>query len=159
MKDRPNPPSTPLLAEILICSVTLTPRPARLAPVISNRYTPQLELPATHSKQTTVVLSNRYKKPPPGGVASWLPHRLTLRISNRNTPETGFAVTPTKQTTVVLSNRNKKPPPPGGVAFQLPRRNSGEYRRQFPPPFPIWPPSVEWPPRPWILHAPFEGNR
>jgi hypothetical protein len=73
----------------------------------------QTGFPVTPSKQTTVVLSNRYKKPPPGGVATWLPFRPTGRISNRNTPETGFTVTLSKQTTAVLSNRNKKPPPPG----------------------------------------------
>jgi hypothetical protein len=31
---------------------------------ISNRYTPRVEPPVTHSKQTTVVPSNRYKIPP-----------------------------------------------------------------------------------------------
>jgi hypothetical protein len=35
---------------------------------ISNRHTPQLEPVVTLSKQTTVVLSNRYKSPPPGCV-------------------------------------------------------------------------------------------
>jgi hypothetical protein len=34
----------------------------------ANRYTVKTGFPVTHSKQTTVVLSNRYKKPPPGGV-------------------------------------------------------------------------------------------
>ena len=34
----------------------------------SNRYTVRIEIAVTHSKQTTVVLSNRYKKPPSGGV-------------------------------------------------------------------------------------------
>ena len=111
MKDRPNPPSTPLPAEILIRSVTRTPRPSRVAPVISNRHTPRIELPVTHSKQATVVLSNRYKKLPPGGVAFWLPHPPTLRISNRNRAETGFPLIHRKQTTAVLSNRNKKTPP------------------------------------------------
>jgi len=33
---------------------------------ISNRYTPRLEPSLTHLKQTTVVLSNRYKIPPSG---------------------------------------------------------------------------------------------
>ena len=34
----------------------------------SNRYTVRIEFAVTHSKQTAVVLSNRNKKPPPGGV-------------------------------------------------------------------------------------------
>jgi hypothetical protein len=78
----------------------------------------QTGFPLTSRKQTTVVLSNRYKKPPPGGVASWLPQRPTRSVSHRNTPETGFAVTLSKQTTVVLSNRNKKPPPVGVTTLQ-----------------------------------------
>ncbi len=38
----------------------------------SNRYTVQTGFAVTHSKQTTAVLSNRNKKPSPGGVASEL---------------------------------------------------------------------------------------
>jgi hypothetical protein len=79
----------------------------------SNRYTLRIESPVTPTKQTTVVLSNRYKKSSPGGVPSRLPPWLALRTSNRNTSETEFAVTPRKQTTAVLSNRNKKTPPGG----------------------------------------------
>jgi len=77
----------------------------------------QTGFPLTHRKQTTVVLSSRYKKPAPVGAASWLPHDPG-RISNRNSVETGFAVTHSKQTTVVLSNRNKKPPPRGVTTLQ-----------------------------------------
>jgi hypothetical protein len=76
----------------------------------SNRYAPRLEPPVTHSKQTTVVLSNRYKcRPsegsasrgknvtegslfrfvPSGGVTSWLTHRprrpfYPVQRANRN---------------------------------------------------------------------------
>jgi hypothetical protein len=84
----------------------------------SNRYTVRIEIAVTHSKQTAVVLSNRYKKSSPRGLATWLPFRPALYLSNRNTPETGLAVTLSKQTTAVLSNRNKKPPP-GGVPSWL----------------------------------------
>jgi hypothetical protein len=90
-------------------------------PFISNRNTAETGSAVTPRKQRTMVLSNRNKKPPPGGVASWLPHRPALYPFNRNTLETGSAVTPRKQRTVVLSNRNKKPPP-GGVASWLPHR-------------------------------------
>jgi hypothetical protein len=93
----------------------------------------------TPSKQTTVILSSRYKKSPPGGVACWLltirrgsgspasPPRRTRRgattptldpslatssvESNRHTPQLEPIVTHSKQTTVVLSNRHKSPPP------------------------------------------------
>ncbi len=41
--------------------------------VEATRYTLQTRLAVTHSKQTTAVLSNRYEKPPPAGVTSWLP--------------------------------------------------------------------------------------
>ena len=85
---------------------------------ISNRYTARLECPVTHSKQTSLVLSNRYEFAPPGGVPSGLLPRPAHYRSNRNTVETGFAVTRTKQTTAVLSNRNKKTPP-GGVPSEL----------------------------------------
>jgi hypothetical protein len=78
--------------------------------VEANRYTPRLEPLVTHSKQTTVVLSNRYKcRPsegsasrgknvtegslfclvPSGGVTSWLTHRprrpfYPVQRANRN---------------------------------------------------------------------------
>jgi hypothetical protein len=111
--------------------------PTSAAHTHSNRNKVETGFAATPRKQTAVVLSNRYKKPSPRGVATWLltirrgsgsraspPQRTrrgatpALDHSNRNTPETGIAVTPRKQTTVVLSNRNKKPPP-GGVPFWL----------------------------------------
>jgi hypothetical protein len=44
------------------------PVPAERATAFSNRYTARVECPLTHSKLTSLVLSNRYKKPPPGGV-------------------------------------------------------------------------------------------
>jgi hypothetical protein len=84
----------------------------------SNRYTPRIEMAVTPRKQTTVVLSNRYKKPSPMGVPSWLPSRPAIRGSNRNTPETGIAVTPTKQTAGSFSNRYKKPSPRGVPSLQ-----------------------------------------
>ena len=110
----------------------------------SNRYTARIEIAVTHSKQTTVVLSNRYKKPSPRGVPSWLltirrgsgsraspPRRTrrgayhpTLRISNGYSVQTGFAVTPTKQTTVVLSNGYRKPSPRGVATWLRPSPHS-----------------------------------
>jgi hypothetical protein len=87
----------------------------------SNRYTARIEFAVTPSKQTTVVLSNRNKKPPPGGVATWLrpsPHSTVLPGTHM---QTGIVVTHSKQTTMVLSSRYKKPPP-GGVATWLPFR-------------------------------------
>ena len=78
----------------------------------------QTGIAVTPSKQTTVVLSNRNKKSPPGGVASWLRFRPTRRISNRYSVQTGMAVTHSKQTTVVLPNRYAKPSP-GGVPSRL----------------------------------------
>jgi hypothetical protein len=87
------------------------PSPAGPRLSTSNRYTARIEITVTYSKQTTAVLSNRYKRLSPGGVPSGLPPCPALCCSNRNTPETGIAVTPTKQTTAVLSNRNKKTPP------------------------------------------------
>jgi len=79
----------------------------------SNRYTARVECLLTHSKQTSLVLSNRYKFVPPGRVTSWLPPPSTHRISNRYIPRIEIAVTPSKQTTVVLSTRYKRPPPRG----------------------------------------------
>jgi hypothetical protein len=73
----------------------------------------------THSKQTTEAFSTRYKRPPPGGVPTWLPHRPTLCNSNRYAAQTGIAVTHTKQTTVVLSNRYAKPSPGECLRSQL----------------------------------------
>jgi len=84
----------------------------------SNHYTVRIESPVTPTKQTAVVLSNRYKKPSPMGVPSWLPSRPAIRGSNRNTPETGIAVTPTKQTAGSFSNRYKKPSPRGVPSLQ-----------------------------------------
>jgi hypothetical protein len=84
-------------------------------------------LPGTHvqtgflltpTKQTTVALSNRYKKPPPGGVPSGLSPCFYTRLSNRYTVKTGFLLNSTKQTTVVLSNRYKKSPPGEGTNLQ-----------------------------------------
>jgi hypothetical protein len=99
----------------------------------ANRNTSETGIAVTPSKQTTVVLSNRYKRLPPGGVASWLPFRPALSTSNRYTVRIEIDVTPSKQTTVVLSNRYKKPPP-GGVASWLPHhptlRNSNRYTVQ-----------------------------
>jgi hypothetical protein len=106
-------------------------------PSISNRYTPRLECTVTPSKQTTAVLSNRYKKPPPGGVPSRLPHRPALHPANRNTLRIEIPVTHSKQTTEAISTRYKKPPP-GGVATWLPLRltfcNSNRYtqKTEFP---------------------------
>jgi hypothetical protein len=56
---------------------------------LSNRYTAQVDCPVTHSKQTSLVLSNRYKFVPSGGVASWLTHRphrhfYPVQPANRN---------------------------------------------------------------------------
>jgi hypothetical protein len=103
-------------------------------PHISNRYTPRLECPVTHLKQTTVVLSSRYKcRPgegsasrwkivtegtlfcflPPGGVTSWLPFRPALSNFNRYTVRIEIAATCSKQTTPAFSTRYKKPPPRG----------------------------------------------
>jgi hypothetical protein len=82
---------------------------------LSNRNTLETGIAVTYSKQTTAVLSNRNKKPSPGGVASWLPPSTSLDPSNRYTVRIEIAVTPTKQTTAALSNRYKKPSPPGGV--------------------------------------------
>jgi len=64
-------------------------QPLATSHCISNRYTPRLEPPVTHSKQTTVVLSNRYKFVPSGGMASWLTHRprrpfYPVQRANRN---------------------------------------------------------------------------
>jgi hypothetical protein len=42
-------------------------------PCISNRYTARIEIPATPSKQTAVVLSNRYNGTPPRGVGTSSP--------------------------------------------------------------------------------------
>src|ERR1700758_3018567 len=82
--------------------------------------------------------------PPPPPTNRALSNRYAVRIE--------IAVTHTKQTTVILSNRNKKPPP-GGGAFQLSRRNSGEYRRRnfLRQPSPTWAARVKWPPRRWNL--------
>jgi hypothetical protein len=99
-----------------------------LATAFSNRYTARVESALTHSKQTSLVLSSRYKFVPPGGVTSWLPHHLGLRHSNRNTSETGFPVTHSKQTTVVLSNRNKKTPPRGATNLQTVVRKGAAQR-------------------------------
>jgi hypothetical protein len=94
-------------------------KPSRLEfQALSNRYTLRIEIAVTPSKQTAVVLSNRYTGTPPGRVAFWLPPWLALCSSNRNTPETGIAVTPRKQTSGVLSNRNKKPSPRGVTRLQ-----------------------------------------
>jgi len=92
---------------------------------LSNRYTARVEIAVTCSKQRTVVLSNRYKKSSPRGVATWLPPVVALDHSNRNNPETGIAVTHSKQTTAVLSNRNKKTPP-GGCLNANQKRTPGE---------------------------------
>jgi len=81
---------------------------------LSNRYTARIEIAVTCSKQRTVVLSSRYKKPSPRGMATWLPPVVALDHSNRNNPETGIAVTHSKQTMGAFSTRYKKPPP-GGV--------------------------------------------
>jgi hypothetical protein len=82
--------------------------------VEANRYTARLELPVTHSKQTPLVLSNRYKNAPPVRVPSWLPNPLHPSLLPGTHIQTVIAVTPTKQTTALLSTRYKKPPP-GGV--------------------------------------------
>ena len=91
----------------------------------SNRYTARIESTVTPTKQTAVVLSNRYKKLSPLGVATWLPPVVALDHSNRNNPETGIAVTHSKQTKAVLSNRNKKTPP-GGCLNANQKRTPGE---------------------------------
>jgi hypothetical protein len=49
----------------------IQPSDSSIQPPESNRNTPETGIAATHSKQTTVVLSNRNKKPPPGGVHKW----------------------------------------------------------------------------------------
>jgi hypothetical protein len=86
----------------------------------SNRYTLRIESPVTPTKQTAVVLSNRYKKPSPREVPPGLPPCPALRSSNRNTPETGIAVTYSKQTVGSFSNRYKKPSPRGVPNLQPP---------------------------------------
>jgi hypothetical protein len=112
-----------------------------LATAFSNRYTARVECPLTHSKQMSLVLSNRYKFVPPVGATSWLPTRPTLRISNRYIPRIEIAVTPSKQTTVALSTRYKRPPP-GGYYFATPAPLSGTHglgggeRRNFRPTHP-----------------------
>ena len=65
----------------------------------SNRNTPETGFAVTPTKQTTAVISNRNKKTPPGGVATWLPHRPTLCISTRYTVKVEFAVNPSRSTT------------------------------------------------------------
>jgi hypothetical protein len=57
--------------------------------VEANRYTARVDCPLTYSKQTSLVLSNRYKFVPSGGVASWLTHRphrhfYPVQPANRN---------------------------------------------------------------------------
>jgi hypothetical protein len=79
-----------------------------------NRYTVRVEIAVTHSKQTAVVHSNRYKKLPPGGVATWLPPSPHSRVLPGTHLQTGIAVTLSKQTTGAFSTRYKKSPP-GGV--------------------------------------------
>jgi hypothetical protein len=64
---------------------------------ISNRNTPETGFAATLRKQTTVVLSNRNKKLPPGGVASWLPIARPC-ISTRYTLRIEFAINPSRST-------------------------------------------------------------
>jgi hypothetical protein len=84
----------------------------------SNRNTVQTGFAVTPTKQTTVVLSNRNKKPPPGEMASWLlaaRHSIVLPATHT---QTGIAVTHSKQTTVVLSSRYKKPPLGGSTTLQ-----------------------------------------
>ena len=55
----------------------------------------------THSKQTTVVISNRNKKPPPRGVTTLQSCHSSpaAAYSNRNFPELEFVPSPSKQTT------------------------------------------------------------
>ena len=65
----------------------------------SNRNTEETGFAVTPTKQTTVIISNRNKKTPPGGVATWLPHRPTLCISTRYTVKVEFAVNPSRSTT------------------------------------------------------------
>jgi hypothetical protein len=83
----------------------------------SNRYTPRLEPPVTRSKQSAVVLSNRYKFVPSGGVASWLTHRprrpfYPVQRESRNRCK------PFPVSNLIFSTRYKKPSP-RGVAFWL----------------------------------------
>ena len=52
-------PAPPCRMVLCTCTHAAAPGPSR-----SNRYSLKLELSATSSKQTTVVLSNRHKKPP-----------------------------------------------------------------------------------------------
>jgi hypothetical protein len=85
---------------------------------LSNRNKAETGLPVTLSKQTTVVLSNRNKKPPPGGVPSGLLRRPHTRLSTRYIVRIEIAVTLSKQTTEAISTRYKRPPP-GGVPSEL----------------------------------------
>ena len=95
-------PSSWSLADSVTHPSLHAPRPCislAASSVEANRYTLRIEIAVTPGKQTTVVLSNRYKKPPPGGVASWLPHRQTHCISALYTMKVEFAVNPSWSTT------------------------------------------------------------
>ena len=96
-------------------SAHLSPSPAPLF----NRNTTETGIAVTPTKLRTVVLSNRNKMTPPGGVASWLLFRPALRISTRYTLRIEIAVTPTKQTTEAISTRYKKPSPREGTTLSL----------------------------------------
>jgi hypothetical protein len=117
-------------------------QPLATSQCISNRYNPRLKPPVTRSKQTTVVLSNRYKcRPsegsasrgknvtegslfclvPSGGMTSWLTHRPSphfypVQRANRNRRK------PFKTNDGGIFYSIQKALPPGGGDMVIPRR-------------------------------------
>jgi hypothetical protein len=65
--------------------------------VEANRYTVRIEIAVTHSKQTTVVLSNRYNGTPHWGSGVLVTQALHC-ISTRYTVKVEFAVNPSRST-------------------------------------------------------------
>jgi hypothetical protein len=84
----------------------------------SNRYGVQTGFAVTPTKQTAVLLSNRYDGEGGWGSINGVSHRPAQYNSNGYTVKTGIAVTPRKQTTVVLSNGYRKPSPGEGTNLQ-----------------------------------------
>jgi hypothetical protein len=78
-RGRPPNTSAPAAAHPRPFLLTFTPYPLPPTPGISNRNTVETGFALTHSKQRTVVLSNRNKKPSPRGVPSQLPKAGSTR--------------------------------------------------------------------------------